>query len=896
VNRSLYNVKMESRKRALSDICDEDLEEEDEDVSLLQYENYMRSKETFHNEYSHMCMESSIRYFIEDQEYNYFLKLYSSVVLKKANNLIELPKKVFPASFQFAFNYDGENEGATIHFMRRLIEKLFNILKSLFKTDLVSNIEECIVANSFGTLQNRNFFIVQFKNIIIFNLVFKFVRNQILEDRELKDMYEEFQFTNAFCDAFKSDSNILMVGSTLNGELLRYMGYNINNEEDNNFDENLLETYEIIRLLEYSSIRKANYSEVMPLSVFGEFNISTSSDILFENQDFICQMVEMIDPNMAREEDIMWALINISSDKNLFPIMRRFSVNISRDYWDQMLKTPDPEKKHLGISTLVYFGSIHSSKEFQLLLFENIWLFIRNACDKYIYFQLDKKNENENENEEEQETDIKVNFQTFDVVCYYIAALTKFLYSNLFVCTDIGKKSWFHFNGIIWIKCNQGVYLSKLFDTELYYLFHYWSVKFMRENVIDECKMIRNYYSKCCSDFASFVRNPLKKKMLLTTCAEHFYWDNNHILNKTIKSASFEEILDTNKYLIGCRNGVYDLSLGIFRDAKPDDLISLSTQNFYYAYSWNDPCVIEINSFLRKVFPRQDILSYVMKMFASFLDGDIEEQFYIFTGNGSNGKSKLVELFQLSFGEYVGTLPVSLITGKRTSSSSATPELARMKGKRLGVMHESNVSESINLGLIKAISGGDKMYARALHSDPIEFRPTFQLLLLCNDKPKKIDPYDFAMWRRIVVVNFNSSFVDNPDPDDNTQFKKDDTIYKKLSLWKGGFFWILTKYYIDLKRCGNPIPEQVLFDTNQYRKSNDFVSIFLKKCVKRTEYSSDIICASDLFAKFKIFYVDNYQEPNRLKFVCFVDIVSSNLGQLISLERNKEGWKNIVFF
>ena len=882
---------MESRKRNLSDISGE--EEEDEDVSLIQYENYMRSKETSQNEYTHICKESNICYFIEDQEYNFFLKLYSSVILKGANSLIELPKKVFPATFQFIFDYDDENGGNPIHLMKRLIEKLFYCLKSLFKTDLVSNIEECMVAKND---QNRNIFIVQFKNIIIFNLVFEYVRNQILEDTELKEMYDDFQFTNSFSDAFKSDSNILMVGSTFNGELLEYFRYKIDLDLENNFDENLLEIWEINTLLKYASIRKANYSEVMPLTVFGEFSISISSDILFGDQDFICQMVEMINPNMAREEDIMWALINISSEKDMFPIMRKFSANISRVYWNQILESPKPDKNHLGISTLMYFASIHSDNEFKMLLFENIWLFIRNACDKYVNFQLEKKEqEHEEENEEENVSDVKANFKSFEAVCYYIATISKFLYNNAFVCTDIGRNKWFHFNGIIWIKCNKGVYLSKLFDTDLYSLFNYWSVKLMRENVVDGVKLIRNYYAKCCSDFASFVRNPLKKKMLLSMCAEHFYWDNHHILNHTLKSTSFEEILDSNKYLIGCRNGVYDLSLGTFRDAKPDDLISLSTQNFYYSYSWNDPCVIEINSFLRKVFPRQDILSYVMKIFASFLDGDIEEQFYIFTGNGSNGKSKLVELFQLSFGEYVGTLPVSLITGKRTPSSNATPELARMKGKRLGVMHESNVSESINLGLIKAISGGDKMYARALHSDPIEFRPTFQLLLLCNDKPKKIDPYDFATWRRIIVVNFNSSFVDNPDPEDNTQFKKDDTIYKKLSLWKEGFFWILVQYYIDLKRHGNQIPEQILFDTNKYRKSNDFVAIFLKRYVERTEYSSNVICASELFAKFKIFYVEYYQEPNRLKYDNFVSIVSSNLGDTISLERNKEGWKNVVF-
>tara|TARA_E500000331_G_C16841312_1_gene533643 strand:- start:50 stop:562 length:513 start_codon:yes stop_codon:yes gene_type:complete len=169
------------------------------------------------------------------------------------------------------------------------------------------------------------------------------------------------------------------------------------------------------------------------------------------------------------------------------------------------------------------------------------------------------------------------------------------------------------------------------------------------------------------------------------------------------------------------------------------------------------------------------------------------------------------------------------------------------------------------------------------------------MLLLCNDKPKKIDPYDYATWRRIVVINFNSSFVDNPDPENSNQFKKDNNLYKKLTLWKEGFFWILVQYYIELKRHGNPIPEQVVFDTNQYRKSNDFVGIFLKRYVERTRYTSDVICGSDLYAKFKIFYVENYQEPNRLKFETFVTIVSSNLGDTIPLERNKEGWTNIVF-
>ena len=51
-----------------------------------------------------------------------------------------------------------------------------------------------------------------------------------------------------------------------------------------------------------------------------------------------------------------------------------------------------------------------------------------------------------------------------------------------------------------------------------------------------------------------------------------------------------------------------------------------------------------------------------------------DEGFYIWTGSGGNGKSKLIELAQMVLGEYACGLPVSLITSKRASSNSATPE------------------------------------------------------------------------------------------------------------------------------------------------------------------------------------------------------------------------------
>jgi len=76
-----------------------------------------------------------------------------------------------------------------------------------------------------------------------------------------------------------------------------------------------------------------------------------------------------------------------------------------------------------------------------------------------------------------------------------------------------------------------------------------------------------------------------------------------------------------------------------------------------------------------------------MNMLASFLSGETnEEHFHIWTGSGGNGKSKLIELFENAIGDYGCKLPVALITGKRTASSAASPEMEMLKGKRFACL------------------------------------------------------------------------------------------------------------------------------------------------------------------------------------------------------------------
>ena len=116
-------------------------------------------------------------------------------------------------------------------------------------------------------------------------------------------------------------------------------------------------------------------------------------------------------------------------------------------------------------------------------------------------------------------------------------------------------------------------------------------------------------------------------------------------------------------------------------------------------------------------------------------------------------ESLSLELVESTFGKYAVKLPCTLLTGKRAASSSATPESARCQGVRLAVMQEPDDGSTLNVGLMKELTGGDKIQARALYSDCVDFKPQFKLTLLCNDKPQ-LPPNDQGTWRRVRLTEF----------------------------------------------------------------------------------------------------------------------------------------------
>jgi P4 family phage/plasmid primase-like protien len=335
----------------------------------------------------------------------------------------------------------------------------------------------------------------------------------------------------------------------------------------------------------------------------------------------------------------------------------------------------------------------------------------------------------------------------------------------------------------------------------------------------------------------------------------------------------FIEKMDSKTHLMGFNNGVVDFKEKIFRPGQPYDFISKCTDiDFLETYATGcteyETIEREITAFMEQLFPSQELRGYMWEHLASCLIGVNRDQtFNIYNGCGSNGKSKLVELMSHCFGEYKGTVPITLITEKRNKIGGTASEIAQLKGVRYAVMNEPSKGDRINEGPLKELTGGDPVQARALYQEMITFVPQFKLVV-CTNVMFDVKSNDNGTWRRICKVDFESLFCEEPksdDPDMPYQFKIDKRLDEKLEGWAPVFMAMLVQKAYE---TGGTVAtcEKIKLSSNKYRNSQDYLSEFIRDKIKvcpgindKTGKAFDVK-RDELNQEFKDWYTKNYDK------------------------------------
>ena len=430
---------------------------------------------------------------------------------------------------------------------------------------------------------------------------------------------------------------------------------------------------------------------------------------------------------------------------------------------------------------------------------------------------------------------------------YDVAIVLYEMFKDSFVCASVKSRIWYEFTEHKWYPVDDAISLRAKISKDLFG---------------EYCKVsdsIRDYATR--DDIEDSERESAKKEMNALTSVALMLKKTSfkeNVMKESMElfyKKGFLNKMDANPYLIGFNNGVYDLSKHEFRDGRPNDYVSMTTNTDYIDIDEDDTYIEDINLFMTQLLPTDSIREYVLLRLATYLEGyNKDQKFNIWTGVGGNGKSKLEELFIAGFGEYCIKFNISLLTQKRAASNACTPEIAMSKGKRFAYFEEPNPNEKINIGLMKEFTGGDKIKARTLYKEPEEFIPQFKLLLLCNHLPS-VPPDDEGTWRRLEVVEFKSRFVKNPSGPN--EYPRDTNLSEKISLWKETFMGLLLNYYKKYKKNGLNVPEDVNKFTQAYQRNCDIYIEFLDETIEEGN-EDDIISIGDLHDDFKFWYTDNY--------------------------------------
>jgi putative DNA primase/helicase len=350
-------------------------------------------------------------------------------------------------------------------------------------------------------------------------------------------------------------------------------------------------------------------------------------------------------------------------------------------------------------------------------------------------------------------------------------------------------KRWLYWDGRKWVYDYEG------------------KVKLMVDDVVARMPLDKDLYedSDAYNKHCSKTRSSASKTAMLKE-AEH-------------QMPILPEKLDMHSNLLNTVSGIVNLQNGTMVDHDKEQLMTKITNA---EYTTTADCPIWLG-FIETIFGGdRELIRYIQKAVGYSLTGSTEEQCVFFMyGEGRNGKSTFLDTIADILGDYATNIqPDSLMVRQ---SGGGTSDIARLVGSRFVTSMEPGDGMRLNEGLLKQLTGGDKITAAKKYENEFEFRTEFKLWMAMNHKPL-IRGTDEGIWRRIHLIPFTVTI-----PDDKVDRRLKYKLRKEMPA--------ILKWAVDgclmWRREGLKRPACVEEATREYRASMDTMGAFLSECCER---------------------------------------------------------------
>lgn len=247
------------------------------------------------------------------------------------------------------------------------------------------------------------------------------------------------------------------------------------------------------------------------------------------------------------------------------------------------------------------------------------------------------------------------------------------------------------------------------------------------------------------------------------------------------------DIFDAKEYIFHCKNGVLDMRTGELRPATGSDYLLAQAD-----VNWNKEAKCEWwLEFLGEIFEGSTdsnaMIQFIQELFGYSLSGSISEQvLFLHSGDGCNGKSKILSALNAIGGAYsTYTDPDELVRSK-TGFVRATERFgAKIEGKRIAIIDDIDVKTNWNENFVRAVTA-PVIRARAEHEKSRVIANRCVLHLGLNVAPSP-DAENYGLLRRMCIIPYNVRFK----PDAHVSRYIDSKIKEELD---GIFKWAVEGY------------------------------------------------------------------------------------------------------
>lgn len=299
-------------------------------------------------------------------------------------------------------------------------------------------------------------------------------------------------------------------------------------------------------------------------------------------------------------------------------------------------------------------------------------------------------------------------------------------------------------------------------------------------------------------------------------------------------------------------NGTLELDSGVFRAHSPSDYCSIQAP---YPYAPEATCDAwrQFISDVTNDDPRAEEILQFIPGYALFHDCP-HEKIFVLTGSGGNGKSKYLQIINQLFGE-------DTCTHLQPRALLDKFQVIQLRSSIINLAGEIKSDIRDVEEVMKMIASGEPISGCYKGEQFVTFSSRAKLVFACNGQLSSGDTSE-GLARRLIIVDFKSKFVDNPDPKDPYQHQKDIHIAERLlqEVASGGVFNWAYEGYKALKAVGyfteTYDQEELIQD---FKMASNPVLLFYLDAVKPQQPME--ISNKQLYSDYKMWCVENGYKP-----------------------------------